>query len=126
MAYGEYTFDNAANSTIFFEYLKGQRETFSDVGSSIAHGLLQITNTTYVMIALSVLIVVAGIEPFILILILYQDSNDRYTSYMDPGQVLMVGTMFVLDDCYCSWNDLHWRVMLIKGCLCNRYLHEYF
>lgn len=34
MAYGEYTFDNAANSTIFFEYLKGQRETFSDVGSS--------------------------------------------------------------------------------------------
>ena len=34
MAYGEYTFDNAANSTIFFEYMKGKRETFSDVGSS--------------------------------------------------------------------------------------------
>jgi outer membrane receptor protein involved in Fe transport len=34
MAYGEYTFDNEGNTTIFFEYLNGERETFSDVGSS--------------------------------------------------------------------------------------------
>ena len=33
MAYGEYTFDNAANSTLFFEFQKSKRETFSDVGA---------------------------------------------------------------------------------------------
>ena len=33
MAYGEYTLDNAANSTLFFEYQKSKRETFSDVGA---------------------------------------------------------------------------------------------
>ena len=32
MAYGEYTFDNNANSTVFFEYQKSRRQTFSDVG----------------------------------------------------------------------------------------------
>lgn len=34
MAYGEYTLDNASNTTLFFEFQKGKRETYSNYGTS--------------------------------------------------------------------------------------------
>jgi len=34
MAYGEYTLDNASNTTLFFELQKGKRETYSNYGTS--------------------------------------------------------------------------------------------
>ena len=100
MAYGEYTFDNAANSTIFFEYLKGKEEKHFLMLAQARLAPWVAADYEYNVCNPDSPIgfdLVSWEKPFILTVILFKILMTDIPVYMDPGQILMVGTMFVLE-----------------------------